>query len=216
MPVPQDYVPIPGTERTPMRGARMVAAADPNERMQVTVMVRPKQSLAAATARVNSDTPPSERRHMTHEEYRAEFGADPTDLTKVQDFAKAHNLQVSEVNDEQRSVKLTGTAADFSKAFGVELNRYEHPGGSYRGRTGSILIPQSLDGVVQGVFGLDDRPAADPHCGMRKAEVAMGAGIGTGARDLAPLAGGTFTSPQLAQFYNFPANKDGTGQAIGI
>ena len=87
MPVPQDYVPIPGTERTPMHGARMVAAADPNERMQVTVMVRPKQSLAAATARVNSDTPPSERRHMTHEEYRAEFGADPTDLTKVQSLA---------------------------------------------------------------------------------------------------------------------------------
>src|SRR5215468_5217351 len=137
--------PFPAPNARPCMGREWSAPLTRTSACRLPSWCAPKQSLAAATARVNSDTPPSERRHMTHEEYRAEFGADPTDLTKVQDFAKAHNLQVSEVNDEQRSVKLTGTAADFSKAFGVELNRYEHPGGSYRGRTGSILIPQSLD-----------------------------------------------------------------------
>jgi len=49
-------------------------------------------------------------------------------------------------------VTLSGTVANFSKAFNVELLNYEHPGGSYRGRTGLIHIPSELDGIVTAVL----------------------------------------------------------------
>ncbi len=35
-------VPIPGSERAPFQDARDVGAADPKERIQITVCVRPK------------------------------------------------------------------------------------------------------------------------------------------------------------------------------
>jgi kumamolisin len=154
---------------------------------------------------------------MTPEEFREAHGASAADLTAVEEFARSQNLQVREVNDVQRSVKLTGTVADFTKAFGVELQQYEYSGGTYRGRTGPIHIPKSLEGIVEGVFGLDNRPAAEPHCGLGSAMAVKKAGVGESAEaGIEPLAGGTFTAPQLAQLYNFPANRNGAGQTIAI
>ena len=60
------------------------------------------------------------------------------------------------------------------KAFSVELNEFEHPDGSYRGRTGPINIPADCADIIQGVFGLDDRPAAHPHYRYRGAQGASG------------------------------------------
>ncbi len=58
---------------------------------------------------------------------------------------------------------LSGTVAQFNDAFGVDLQQFEHPGGSYRGRTGAIHLPDELHGVVTAVLGLDNRPQARPH-----------------------------------------------------
>ena len=46
MPIPDNYVRITGSEREAVPGARATAAADPDERIQVTVMVRPKTPLS--------------------------------------------------------------------------------------------------------------------------------------------------------------------------
>lgn len=181
MPIPPNYVALSGSERTPMQAARVVAEADPAERLQVTVLVRPKKPLAVSAATVNYEGLPHERHHMTPEEFREAHGASAGDLTAVEEFARSQNLQVSEVNDVQRSVKLTGTVADFTKAFGVELQQYEYSGGTYRGRTGPIHIPKSLEGIVEGVFGLDNRPAAEPHCGLGSAKAVKSAGVGESA-----------------------------------
>src|SRR5262249_61020718 len=116
MPIPPNYIPPPGSERVPMPEARRIAPADPSERMQVTVMVRPKQ--APATARINHDAPPNGRRYLSHEEYRAAYGADPGDLAKVEEFARSNGLGVTEVSEAQRSVKLTRTAGHRATAFG--------------------------------------------------------------------------------------------------
>src|SRR5713226_1021112 len=48
-------------------------------------------------------------------------------------------------------------------AFGVKLSRCEHQSETYRARTGPISIPSDLDGIIEGVFGLDNRPQAKPH-----------------------------------------------------
>ena len=70
----------------------------------------------------------------------------------------------------RRSVWLSGTVATMSTAFGVTLQEYSLPrGGSHRGRTGEILIPANLAGIIVGVFGLDNRPHARPCFRLRKA-----------------------------------------------
>jgi kumamolisin len=94
----------------------------------------------------------------------------------------------------------------------VYLANYEHPGGAFRGRTGSIYIPADLEGTIQGVFGFDNRPQALPHFRRRKPKEGQSKRPRT-ARDASQSG---YTPPQVAQLYNFPAGTDGTGQCIGI
>jgi len=92
-------------------------------------------------------------------------------------------------------------------AFDVRLQQYEHDGGTYRGRNGPISVPAELAGIVEGVFGLDDRPQATPHFQV----------LDPGAQAIvAREVTGAFTPPQLARLYDFPAGADGSGECIGI
>ena len=58
---------------------------------------------------------------------------------------------------------LSGTVARMSAAFGVTLGEYRDGGATWRGREGFVHLPADLAPIVEGVFGLDDRPAAQPR-----------------------------------------------------
>ena len=58
---------------------------------------------------------------------------------------------------------LSGTVNSLQKAFNVELKEYSHPKGNFRGRVGPISVPAEYADVITGVFGLDNRPHAEPH-----------------------------------------------------
>ncbi len=139
---------------------------------------------------------------VTPEEYDRLYGAGAKDIAQIRRFAKENNLTVVRESATRRSVMLSGTVADFNKAFDVSLKTYAYDKGTYRGRTGTIQIPADLAGVIEGVFGLDNRPVAKRHSSL-----AANPSAGT------PKA---FTGADLAKIYNFPAGFDGTGQTIGI
>ena len=103
----------------------------------------------------------------------------------------------------RRTIILSGTVEQFDAAFGVDLQTYEYADGTYRGRTGPIKIPVALKGIIEGVFGLDNRPVA-----RRKRPLRGVANLNTGARAFDPNA--------VAQLYDFPAGVDGSGQVIGL
>ncbi|MBV8539430.1 MAG: S8/S53 family peptidase [Pseudonocardiales bacterium] len=180
-----------------MPGARAVGAADPAETMSVTVVVRRR----AGEADLQADRLPGERSYVRREEFAAAHGAHPDDVAAVASFARSHDLTVLESHPARRSVVLSGTVSAFSAAFGVELTRYEHADGAYRGRSGSVHVPAELEPVIEGVFGLDDRPAARPHFRHSTATAATQT---------------TFTPPQVAQLYDFPTQGTGQGQTIAI
>jgi kumamolisin len=48
-------------------------------------------------------------------------------------------------------------------AFAVTLHNYESPLGTYHGYEGPIHLPANLDGVVEAVLGLDNRPVPIRH-----------------------------------------------------
>jgi kumamolisin len=201
-----DRVPLPGSERHRRSGARETGAPDPNEQIRVSVRLRPRTPFdTLKSSNALGATLPKDRQYLTREEYAARYGAGPADVAKVEAFAHQHNLTVVEVSLPRRTVVLSGTIANMSAAFGVTLSSYEHSGGNFRGRTGPIMMPSDLAGVVEGVFGLDNRPQARAHC--------------TGFRPVAEAkaAGQTVYTPlQVAQLYNFPANLNGAGESIGI
>src|SRR5512135_522034 len=154
---------VPGSERAPLPGARVVGAADPNERIEVTMVLRrAPQADTAASAQVMNARSLKERQYLTREQLEAAQGADPEDIAKVEAFAQEHGFDVVEVSRARRSVVLSGTVGELSAAFGVTLMKYEHPGGTYRGRTGAVQVPVELGAIVQAVLGLDDRPQSSP------------------------------------------------------
>jgi kumamolisin len=105
-----------------------------------------------------------------------------------------------------REVRLSGSVGNLSSAFRVNLSRYQHERGDFRGRTGPVYVPAELADVVVGVVGLDNRPQA-------QARVVIPVDPGS---IVAPTVAAALTPVQVAQLYQFPAGLTGQGQSIGI
>ena len=191
------YVKLPGSERGPMPGATKTGRVDPNEPIEVTLILRPRP---AKRKQPSLDQLVASGQRISREQLAANYGADPADVEKVSEFAASKGLAVANVNQAARSVVLTGKAGDFAKAFKVSLDSYEHPDGSYRGRVGAVNIPTELSKIVQSVHGLDNRPQAEAHFLV--------------ANPSATAA--SYTALQVAQAYSFPTGLNGSGETIGI
>jgi kumamolisin len=129
-------------------------------------------------------------------------------MAQVEAFARAHDLAVVEADAARRLIRLAGTATAMSAAFQVQLARVKHPEGTFRTRTGTIKVPAALVPIIEGVFGLDNRPTARAH--FRPALTKAG---GIAPRN---AVGTSYTPPQIAKLYDFPKGVDGTGQTIAI
>jgi kumamolisin len=199
---------LTGSRREPLPGSRPIGKANPAERLEATLLLRRRaaEELKGRVRRLGAGE--KSAGHMRREDFARQYGADPRDLDAVRKFAQAHGLAVAQEDAARRTVILAGTVAQFNDAFGVDLQQFEHDEGSYRGRTGSIHLPDELNGVVEAVLGLDNRPQARPH-------FRNGLAPSKGRGRSAAAASTSFTPIQLAQLYDFPSGT-GQGECIAI
>jgi kumamolisin len=192
------FVPLPGSEAAPVRGAEPVGPVDGNERIEVTLVVRRRAPLPVAAV--------TGAGLLARDELAARHGAGPGDVALVRDVLGRFGLVVTSADPASRRVKVAGTAAALSRAFGTSLRRVSSPNPTgagrveHRYREGGLSLPAELGGVVLAVLGLENPPQARPHL-----RVATPAAAVTG-----------FTPPQVASVYRFPAGTDGSGQTIAI
>jgi kumamolisin len=200
--------PLKGSERQPLPGAKSVGKADPAERLEVSVLLRRRNATALMERVKKLAGRESAGNHLSREQFADQFGADTADIATIRKFADAHGLAVVQEHPGRRTVVLSGTAAQFNSAFGVDLQRFEYEGGSYRGRVGAVQLPDELDGVVEAVLGLDDRPIAKPHFRARPSpgNVRWRANGGSAT---------SFTPVQIASLYKFPTGT-GQGECVAI
>ncbi|MEO7194198.1 MAG: S53 family peptidase [Pseudonocardiaceae bacterium] len=203
----KQWASVPGSERVTPPRARLVGRPEGNLRAEVTVLVRRRSAArpAAAAEAISASAQQRLPRHLTREEFANQHGADPSDLERVAAFAREHGLDVVSRDATRRTVVLGGTLSALASAFGVEFGLYEHEGGHYRGRQGAVRVPAELAQVIEGVFGLDDRPQARPH--NRRAQPADA----STTPSLQQL-----TAAQVAKLYAFPVGRGGGGQCVGI
>jgi kumamolisin len=192
----KSHVPLLGSRRVPLPGARALKATNPNATIHVLVKLRGKSDPGHMKGR------PS--KHLSRKELSEGFGSSPEDIQKTVKVFEALGLKEIARHPESRSVKFSGTVAQMESAFQVKLFDYEHPAGNYRGRVGEVHIPAELKGIVQAVFGLDNRRVA------RRKPPLPGKPM-----DLAKAAPHVFLPAQLAARYNYPPG-DGSGQTIGL
>lgn len=208
MTLPSGYRRIETSQRLMARGARKTGPADPNEVLSVSIRIRRRADAPSLPdPAALSATPVGERRYLSREDFAEHYGAAQEDLDKIAGFARNHGLTVVESSIPRRTVQLSGTAAQMSKAFAVELNLYETPTEKYRGREGHVHVPSEIADIVEGVFGLDNRKMAKPlykKSGLKVTEASP-------AQATVPL-----TPPQVAQLYGFPTSPNASGQTIGL
>jgi len=139
---------------------------------------------------------------VTRAEYKKRHGADSAAIKLVRAFAREFKLKVEPdpTSVTRRTIRLTGTAANMQKAFGVVLEQKTIDGVEYRVREGGIHLPAALIGNVVAVIGLDNRPQARPHFRIRKPHTVSA----------------SYTPVQIAQLYKFPVDATGAGQTIAL
>jgi kumamolisin len=194
------HVILKGSERTAVSGATAQSPISPQERFEVSVLVR-RRGRPEFDARIAALCQGrAVGAHLSREDFAQRHGADPADFNAIRSFAATYGLTVVLEHAARRTLILSGTAQQFCSAFQVQLHHYEHDGGTYRGRTGPIKVPEELKDIVVAVLGLDNRPQAKPHFRLRAARVA---------------AATSFTPPQVAELYAFPA-ATGSGQCVAL
>lgn len=205
--VPKNYRQLAGSERRPAPSARLVGPAKEDETLTVTIVLRRRPDGPPVPAfSYYLDTPPSQRRRLSNEEFARRYGADQADIDKVTAFVTGHGLRLLETHPERRTVVVSGTVHQFSQAFHITLNDYEHQVArarlagpateTYRGRDGYIHVPADLAEIIVGIFGLDNRRISKRNLGD-------------------PPGTAPIPVTQVTKLYDFPSNL-AAGQSIAI
>jgi kumamolisin len=225
------FVPLPGSERGSLPESQPLGAVDESQQIEVTLVTRRR----AALPRDLVEGPAT----LTREQFAEQHGTDPADLNLVATVLAGHDLRVTSADAGARRVTVMGTLAALSATFGATLRLARTPDPvsgqdtiEHRYREGGLQIPAELNGIVLAVLGLDNRPQARaqfrraPAAGTRATAPASGAPAPGAPAPTAPggpppaavpaAAQTSYTPPQVAGLYQFPAGTDGTGQTIAI
>ncbi len=193
-----ESVRLPGSERQPLAGARLSGPADPAERIELTLVTRRAASLPQTAAGVPV--------RLSRNELRRAYGSAEPDQARVAQVLTSLNPAIEIVGSDPGSRRMTvaGPTGALAAAFGTELSMVVSPGPDrtevqHRYRSGPLQIPAELDGIVLAVLGLDTRPQARPQIRFATAAAQV-----------------SYTPPQVADIYQFPAGTDGTGHTIAI
>jgi len=195
------YVPLPGSERSALPQARPAGPLDETERIEVMVITR----RMAGLPRTSSGAPA----RVSRDDLRQRFGSDPADQALVAEVLGGPGtaLEVTGRDPATRQMTVSGTAGALAAAFRTSLSLVTStsPGGAavtHRYREGGLQVPVQLDGIVVAVLGLDNRPQARTR--TRRLDAAAAA------------QAVSYTPPQVAAAYQFPADTDGAGQHVAI
>ncbi len=195
--------PLLGSSRELLRGSRAIGSLDPDERIEVTLIMR-SESVGAQFAAIDNAEDTNyksfrEHKYLSRQEF-AEAGTPSQDtITKIKNFALSRGLTVDQIRPDSNAIVLSGSPKALSNAFGTKLMLYNSPEGTYRGYIGDLSVPSELAPLILGVFGLDNRPIAHPY--YISSEKSSGI---------------TYTPQQIARLYDFPEGLDGNGQCIAV
>jgi kumamolisin len=159
--VSSDRVVIPGSELKPREGERFLPAAVNSQNLTITILLRRNPKGGGPS---EEDLLSGRYRPPSREAAEAALAADPSDIAAVRSFAEQYGLRIVDEDASSRRVRVQGPVSDLERAFGVQVKQAESPSGKqFMTYSGVISVPKALGGIVTGVLGLDQRPAAVPH-----------------------------------------------------
>lgn len=200
MPHHADLIEIQGSTRALPRDAQRLGASDGNQRIGVSVYLKPKGEEGMLDGEADHET--RRARLAAHRERTHRH-----DLDAIASWATEHGLLVAEEAPARRFVRLEGKVSQFEAALGTELHEVEHGGHRFRGRIGPLTAPPAIANAVESVLGLDDRPVASAKFQI----------LDHRKHKKHASGGETAHLPNtLATYYDFPTGVTGSGETIAL
>jgi kumamolisin len=95
---------LPGSNRLPLAGAKVVGAVDSDQRIEITIQIgRRAESDLEATVNNIASQRLADCKYLTRAELASQAGADPADMAKIDSFAHDHRLTVVEAAVAERT-----------------------------------------------------------------------------------------------------------------
>ena len=191
---------LAGSMRAARPGAKVLGVADPDEWIELTIKLRRKKALPEMGKAV--------AKPLSMQELESQYGADAADIDKVKTVLTGFGVKILKEDALSCSIRAGARAEVWESVFQMRLFHYAHSDGNYRGRKGDLRVPLELQGIIVGVFGLDNRKMVKRRP-IHKRKVSL---------DLAGRAAASrtwFFPAELATIYSFPAG-DGQGQTVGL
>ncbi len=159
----------------------------------VTIALAPRDraGLAAAAARGGGLTPA---------QFNTRFAPADTTVSAVRSWAADAGLNVTSVSANHTLVRVTGSAAEVSNAFGTTLESFRAPNGSaFFAPATTAKLPAAFAGQTTSVLGLTNLGKV----GLRQLPPSLDIPRSYGPQDLAAL-------------YDAPAGQTGAGQELSV
>jgi pseudomonalisin len=162
---------------------RIVAAIDPNDRVQVAGTVPPTSAyvdrgpadpstflsgltlnirlsagqeadLDALTMAQLKHGSKSYHEWLTRDEYAARFGLTVSDLTKLTQWMGAQGLTVDRIGRSRNAIHFSGPVSQIDAALQTEIHRFSAPDGAIRyANITEVSVPRAISGMIAGVSG---------------------------------------------------------------
>jgi kumamolisin len=169
--------------------------------------VEPAARRVSVTVTVRGPELPDTAEPLTRAGLEQRYGAEREDIAKVAAALEKYGLKVENSSALRRSLRVGGSAGRMEDPFDLGLCIYRSAEqGDFRDGPGKLLIPSELEGLVSGVFGLDERSVAHRTAIARAAEHVRVVGDGS-KRSL--------TTSDLDAQYTFLAGR-ASGQTFAV
>src|SRR5579884_976363 len=151
-----NYMPLSGSDRSPLMEARYIGPIDPEESVEVSIYLKDPapEPLEEHLAKAKN---PQDVPRLSREDYIKRHSASEEDIEDFKVFAREKGLSIVDVDRPARKIVLRGTAYAMSHAFRTELQEFEHQGKLIRARAGPIHLPAPLVEKTESILGLDTR-----------------------------------------------------------
>lgn len=197
---PRRHSVLKGSRRHHRPGAEVLGRSDPHEWCEITIKLRRQEALPE---------PVAGKALLSRADVRKRYGASADDVKAVVKSLTGYGLTELSEDPGTRSIKFAGPVERMETIFKTHLFRVKHGTHLYRGRLGELSVPEELDGIVAGVFGLDTRPMIRSR--RRRTELQAAP-----SEKLPPAAERPWFLPQeLAAAYDFPGSG-AAGKTVGI
>jgi len=153
MPVPRDMGPLSAVA-TPLA-------------VTLSLNLRDAAAAEALLESLSDKNSPNYHRFLTPQQFKTQFAQSDEDVAVVAAHLAVYGL--SATRSGASTLRVTGSAANLQRAFGVSLHLYEVPAHQgvpsmrFQAPTSAPTVPAEISAFVKGVVGLSTQPRYFPH-----------------------------------------------------